>query len=417
MKKIFSANSKMVKSLNRSLVLNAVKNFEPISRRDIAIRLDLSPSSVSNITDRLIKEGFIREIGPGHSKDPGRKPILLEINPSTWHVIGIDLERVSSVKAGIVNLKGKLLAKSEETIKNFSPTHVVGKISRLVKILLDRAKVDKGKILGIGIGTPGLLDKKEGKVIYSVYPGWRNVEIKKLIEEVTELPVVIDTDTNAPALGEYWFGAGKKARNLIYITIGPGVGAGIIIGGKIYQGVDGTAGEFGHTVIDPEGPLCRCGNRGCLETLAAEPSLVNRVKRSIESGKKTTITESVSKEEITPEVIYKAALEGDSLAREAIAQVGRYLGMGVIGLINLLNPEFIIIGGRIIQAARLLIQSVEDVVSRYALPIPARRVRILPAYLGEDAGVIGAATLVLQNIFEIPELSVQFSDMKSFKFK
>ena len=294
---------------------------------------------------------------------------------------------------------------------------MVGKISRLVKILLDRAKVDKGKILGIGIGTPGLLDKKEGKVIYSVYPGWRNVEIKKLIEEVTELPVVIDTDTNAPALGEHWFGAGKKARNLIYITIGPGVGAGIIIGGKIYQGVDGTAGEFGHTVIDPEGPLCRCGNRGCLETLAAEPSLVNRVKRSIESGKKTTITESVSKEEITPEVIYKAALEGDSLAREAIAQVGRYLGMGVIGLINLLNPEFIIIGGRIIQAARLLIQSVEDVVSRYALPIPARRVRILPAYLGEDAGVIGAATLVLQNIFEIPELSVQFSDMKSFKFK
>jgi glucokinase-like ROK family protein len=399
-----------MRDLNRCLVLNTVKNYEPLSRRDIAKKLNLSPSSVSNIIDELIKKGFIREIGPGPSQNLGRKPILLEIDPFTWYVIGADLERVTSVKVGITNLKGKLIAKGENFLEDISPSQVVDSVAKLIDRLVNKVKIKRERIIGIGMGTPGLLDQRKGKVIYSVYLGWRDVPLRELIEKKTGLPFIIDTDTNAPALGEQWYGAGKKAESLIYITIGPGVGAGIIINGRVYQGVDGSAGEFGHTVIDPDGPLCGCGNRGCLEALAAEPSLIRWVEGRIATGEKSVIRELSwqNNGKITAEIIYQAVLKKDRLAIEAVRETGRYLGMGVISLVNLLNPQFIIIGGRISRVAQILIQPIKEMVLRYALPIPAQRVKILPAHFGEDAGVIGAATLVLQDVFELPEAAFHF---------
>jgi len=419
MVKVISGNNEMMRDLNRCLVLNAVRNYEPLSRRDIAKKLNLSPSSVSNITDELIKKGFIREIGPGSSQNLGRKPILLEIDPSNWYVIGVDLERVTSVKVGITNLKGKLIAKVEESLEDTSPSQVVDLVARLIDRIVNKVNVKQERIIGIGIGTPGLLNQRGGKVIYSVYLGWRNVPLRELMEKKTGLPLIIDTDTNAPALGEQWYGAGRKAKSLIYITVGPGVGAGIIINGRVYQGIVGTAGEFGHTVIDLDGPLCGCGNRGCLETLAAEPSLIRWVEGRITTEEKSIIRKLALQNDgkITAEIVYQAALKKDRLAMEAIRETGRYLGMGVISLVNLLNPQFIIIGGRISRVAELLIQPIKEMVLRYALPIPAQRVKILPAHFGEDAGVIGAATLVLQDVFEIPEVTLHFLGGKVLDIK
>ena len=205
----------MMRDLNRCLVLNTVRNSESISRIDIARKLNLSPSAVSNITNGLIKQKFIREIGPGSSQNLGRKPTLLEVDPQTWYVIGVDFERITSIKVGITNLKCKLIDKVEEPVKNTSPSQVVDLIARLIDRLINRVNIKRERIIGIGMGTLGLLDQKKGEVIYSVYLGWRNVSLRKLVKEKTGIPLIIDTDTNAPALAEQRYGAGKGASDVI----------------------------------------------------------------------------------------------------------------------------------------------------------------------------------------------------------
>jgi len=405
MDRVLSGKNEMMRDLNRCLVLNVVRNSEPISRIDIAKKLNLSPSAISNITNELIRKEFIREIGPGSSQNLGRKPTLLEVDSQTWYVIGVDLERVTSIKVGITNLKGKLIAKVEEPAKNTSPYQVVDLIAGLIDRLINKVNIKRERIIGIGMGAPGLLDQKEGKVIYSVYLGWKNISLRKLIEKKTGIPLIIDTDTNAPALAEQRYGAGKGARDVIYITIGPGLGAGIIIDGQIYHGIDGTAGEFGHTIIDPNGPLCSCGNYGCLETLVAESSMTKQVIEGINKGEATLINNlTKNRGDLTPEIIYKAALKGDKFAIQIIQKTGYYLGLGLVNLVNLLNPEVIVIGGDISQVADVLLKPVKEVVSSRALSAPAQRVKILASHFGKDAGILGAATLFLESVFQIPEV-------------
>lgn len=394
-----------MRDLNRCLILNAVRNSESMSRIDIAERLNLSPSTISNITSELIKQKFIREIGPGSSQNLGRKPTLLEVDPQTWHVVGVDLERVTTVKIGIANLKGKLINKTEEPIKNTSPSKVVDLIARTIERLVSEGNIERKRIVGIGMGTPGLLDQKKGEVIYSVYLGWRNVSLRKLVKEKTGIPLIIDTDTNAPALAEQRYGAGKGATDVIYVTIGPGLGAGIIIDGQIYHGIDGTAGEFGHTIIDLNGLLCSCGNRGCLETLVAESSIMRLATEGIDKGEATLINNLIQNgSALTAGIIYEAALKEDKFAIKIIQKTGYYLGLGLISLVNLLNPEVIVIGGDISQVGDILLKSVREVVASRAFSAPAQRVKILVSHFGKDAGILGAATLFLESIFQIPEI-------------
>ena len=351
-----------------------------------------------------IGKEFIREIGPGSSQNLGRKPTLLEVDPQTWYVVGVDFERITSIKVGIANLKGKLIAKTEEPVKNTSPSQIVDLIAGLTDRLINKVNIKREKIIGIGMGTPGLLDQKEGKVIYSVYLDWRNVSLRKLVKKKIGTSLITDTDTNPPALAEQRYGAGKGTRDLIYITIGPGLGAGIIIDGQIYHGIDGTAGEFGHTIIDPNGPLCSCGNRGCLEALVTEPSIMKQATEGINKGEATLINNLAQKQgNLTPKIIYEAALKGDKFAIQIIQKTGYYLGLGLVNLVNLLNPEVIVIGGDISQVADILLKSVKEVVSSRALSAPAKRAEILASHFGKDAGIIGAATLFLESVFQIPE--------------
>lgn len=407
MKKVLSGKNEMMRDLNRCLVLNAVRNSEFISRIGIAKKLNLSPSTVSNITNELIKQKFIREIGPGSSQNLGRKPTLLEVDPQTWHVIGVDLERVTSMKVGIINLKGKLIAKVEEPVKDRSPSGVVDLIARTIDRLVSEGNIKRERIIGIGMGTPGLLDQKEGQVIYSVYLGWKNVSLRELMKEKTGIPFILDTDTNAPALAEQRYGAGKGTRDLIYITIGPGLGAGIIIDGQIYHGIDGTAGEFGHTIIDLNGPLCSCGNYGCLETLVAESSIMKQATEGIDKGEATLINDLIQNGSgLTAEIIYEAALKEDKFAIKIIQKTSYYLGLGLVNLVNLLNPEVIVIGGEISQVGDILFKPVKEVIASRAFSTPVQRVKILASHFGKDAGILGAATLFLESVFRIPEIKL-----------
>jgi len=402
----FSGNSKFIKNLNQALILNLVREYELISRNEIAKLTKLTPATISNLTNSLIKDGYLEEKGEGNSP-VGRKPIFLKLTEKNHFVIGIDLERVTTIKAAIVNLKANIVCKVEHTLDINDPSGVVNSIVNATYELVDNAKIKIEKIAGIGIGSPGLIDHKRGKIIYSVYPGWKNVPLKALVTQELDIPVIVDTDTNAPALAEYRYGAGKGAQNLAYVTIGPGVGTGIIIGGELYRGIDGAAGEFGHTVIDLNGFPCRCGNYGCLETFITESSLIRQATEEIKKGKKSLISSLAKGGKISPEIIYESALMGDKLAVSLIKQTGFYLGMGLVNLVNLLNPEVIIVGGNISCVADILLESAREVVSSKALSTPARRVKILPSSLGKNAGIIGAATLVLdQGIFHLPEVKL-----------
>lgn len=417
MKRHFSGNPQFIKNLNQALILNLVRDYQPIPRNKIAKLTKLSPAAVSNLTESLIKDGYLKEKGEGSSQ-VGRKPILLELTKKKHFVIGIDLERVNTIKAAILNLRAKPIYKVEHPLNMSEPSKVVDSIVNAVWELLDNSKIEIEKIAGIGIGSPGLIEHRTGRVIYSVYPGWRNIPLRALVTQELDIPVIVDTDTNAPALAECRYGAGRGARDLVYITIGPGIGTGIIIDNELYRGIDGTAGEFGHTVVDLNGFLCKCGNLGCLETLVTESSIVRRAGERIKEGKNSLISNLVKEKEgeISFEIIYELALKGDEFAVGLIKQTGYYLGIGLVNLVNFLNPEIIIIGGNISRAGDILLEPAKEVVSQKALSAPGQRVKILPSSFGEDAGIIGAATLVLDHIFHVPEVKLSIENLKKNSF-
>ena len=414
MKHHFSGNPKFIKNLNQALILGLVKDYKLISRNEIAKLIKLSPAAVSNLTDSLIKDGYLQEKGEGNSR-VGRKPILLELTEKKHFVIGIDLERVDTIKAAMVNLRANIICKVKHTLNINDPSAVVNSIVNAIGELLNNSKIEMEKIIGIGIGSPGLIEHRTGEVIYSIYPGWKNVPLRALVTQEFDIPVVVDTDTNAPSLGECRYGVGRGARDLVYITIGPGIGTGIIIDDELYRGIDGTAGEFGHTVVDLNGFPCKCGNFGCLETLVTESSIVRRATEEIKKDNKSLISGLAEEREgkISPQIIYESALKGDKLAKNIIKQAGYYLGIGLVNLVNFLNPEVIIVGGNISRVADILLESAKEVVSQKALPLPGGRVKILPSSFGQDAGIIGAATLVLDRIFHVPEVKLNTGRAKN----
>lgn len=392
----------LMKEINKSIILDVIKLNEPISRADIAKKTNLSPTTVSTVVDDLIRQEYIEEIGEGHSSG-GRKPILLRFHPNGHFVVGVELEG-KSISVAITNLRVEIIEKVSRDIESNDESSVVKEISSLIREVADKSKIELERITGIGIGATGLVNVAKGVVMEAVNLGWENVPLKGLIEqEFGGIPVYINNIANAAALGERWAGAGKKAKNLIYVRIGTGIGAGMIFNGKIYEGCNGGAGEIGHMTIEPNGLRCKCGNRGCLEALASGPAIAARAIAGILGGRETLIKELAngSNEEVTAKIVAEAAEKGDKLALGIWKEVGQYLGIAVANLINVYNPEVIIIGGGVAQAGKLLFEPVRRTVKERALPGSAKIAKIVPAQLGDRASIIGAAALVLERVFKV----------------
>ena len=324
---------------------------------------------------------------------------------SKRYSIGIDL--------GGTNLRAALINSAWEAQERISLStsgirekvlKQVGEVT-LKLIYLCRARhgrQEAGKdILGVGIGSPGNIDVREG-IIYDApnIKGWDDVPLKSYVEEKTSLPTFIDNDANMMALAESRLGAGRGASNIICLTLGTGVGGALIINGKLYHGAALTAGEIGHIPVNMNGPLCNCGGRGCLERYVGNRFIVERAKEQIEGGQKSLITELVEGDlgKVTPELISQAALEGDKLSVEVWNEVGRYIGVALSGLVNLLNPEVIIIGGGVAKADSLVFDPIRQTIKERAMRMPAKMVRVVPAKLGKDAGMIGAGILAWEKI-------------------
>ncbi len=308
--------------------------------------------------------------------------------------IGIDVGG-TNVKLALVDSKGKILYQNTvPTRAEMGYEYTVNNIKTAIHELLKENK--SGSIGGIGFGFPGQVDYKTGVVKNAPnIPGWVDIPIAKMIEAEFKVPVRADNDVRCAALGELNFGAGMGCENLICITVGTGIGSGLVVNGKLVRGAANAAGEIGHIKLQMhEGPICGCGDTGCMEAFASGPSMVAMAQNYIAGGKSTKFREMANSTEITPFILCEAAKAGDLVAVRIFNKMGEYIGIGLSSVVNLLNPEKIIIGGGVADAGDLLLAPIKETLKKRAMKISADAVQIVPASLGNSAGVIGASLLI-----------------------
>jgi len=314
-------------------------------------------------------------------------------------VLAVDLGG-TNIRPAIISDKGELIAKNySPTLAGQGPPAVIDRIFSAIDSLLSSASMSFSKLHSISIAAAGAINTEQGIVTLSPrLPGWRDIPLRNIVTERYGVRTFLMNDANAAVLGEHCFGAGRGVSNLIYLTVSTGIGGGIIIDNKLYSGQCGGAGEIGHMTIDVNGPKCNCGNTGCLEMLASGTAIAREAIRRISCGGKSSLTGIMGGkiENITAKEVSVAAQGGDSLALEVISQAATYLGIGLVNLVNIFNPEMIIIGGGLSKMGDLLLHPARQVVAERAFPLSAQAVRIVPAQLGDDAGVVGAAVFAWQ---------------------
>ena len=389
-----------MKSQNKSAILNVVRQHGLISRAEIAKLTKLTPPTVTNLVGELIDTKLVVETDLGESTG-GRKPILLSINSTAFHVVGV-YAGPKKVKAVVATLDGNVITQVEARyVDNPTGDQFLKALEDVIRQVIKETNTKKESILGIGVGMHGLVDSEQGISIFAPHLNLRDIPIKAYLKGKFDLPVEVENDIRAQAIGESWFGLGKDVPNFILFRVGTGVGAGIIIDHQLYRGTSYTAGEIGHTTIDINGPKCSCGNYGCLETLVGGTALARRAQQAIRFGKKSILEEMVhgNLELIDGKILFSAAKQNDQVAMEVLEDTGRYLGIGIANLINTLNPSLIILSGGVFGAADFIMGSLRLTVEKRALAKPAQAVSIVISKLGENAIAIGAFTLLLKKIF------------------
>ncbi|MBM7624192.1 ROK family glucokinase [Sporohalobacter salinus] len=313
------------------------------------------------------------------------------------YVIGVDLGGTKILTA-LANLQGEIVAKDRlSTEAEQGKKKVIDRILTTIDQVLTKSNLTKKEIEAIAIGSPGPLNVEEGIIYQAPNLGWKNVNLKQVLESKLDIPVFVENDANAAALGAKWFGVGQNKDNLIYLTISTGIGSGIIIDGKLYHGASDSSGEVGHMVIEANSDIkCNCGDYGCWEAIASGTALGRLAREKINSGSSSLMKELVdSVEEIDGKIVTQAAAQGDKVAQKVLQRVINYLGTGISNLINILNPEIIVIGGGVSQAGDMVLEPIRDIALKRAMETPAKEVEIVPTQLGDDIGVIGAVTKAL----------------------
>lgn len=313
-------------------------------------------------------------------------------------VIGIDLGG-TKISTGLVRNDGKIIARDyQQTRAAEGQAAVIERVLDGARRVIAQAEIGRSQAAAVGIGAPGPLDIAAGVVVAPPnLPGWERVPLKQLIEDDLGITTFLENDANAAALGEYHFGAGRGVEHMIYITVSTGIGGGLILDGKLYHGASGMAGEIGHITIKPGGPLCGCGNRGCLEAMASGTAIARRARERVTSGASTLIAGLAEgdPQRITAKLVAEAASQGDAEAQEILAEAMDYLGIGVANLVNLFNPQLIVIGGGLMNIGEKLFRPVRRAIDQHTFPPATQAVKVVPAALGDDAGMLGAAAVAL----------------------
>lgn len=395
---LFGRESK--KSASKKYILTLIHGEGAISQTRIVEQTRIRPGTVQALIEELTREGLIRMSGEGKSKG-GRKPTLLEINPDAYWTIGIDVDE-ERISAGIVDLKGAIVKSVGRTKCRFASTDdFIDAVKQVIRELMS-AIPSTTPLLGAGIGIPGFVDRERGIARHCAYYDWmRDVPVKALLEQDFGFPFAIDNDTVVATLGEKWFGAGKGIDDFLYVDLGETVGMGTVIEGRLYTGFSGNAGELGHTVIQSNGPLCICGNEGCVEALASGMALRREAEELVRKGVISLISDSVHDPgEISIETIIHAAERGDKVAYKLVTEMAAYLGLAISNVVNVLNPQKVILGGSLMGAKEIVAEAIAKAIKSHCLSPIAAVVSVEASQLVEKSGILGASTLVSQRFFD-----------------
>jgi predicted NBD/HSP70 family sugar kinase/biotin operon repressor len=370
---------------NRDRVVAALREAGAASRAELARRTGLSRTTVASIVGDLQGEGMLveRENGSGASPRGGRPPRLLFFSRSAGAVLGIDFGK-RHLRVAAADLSHVIVAEAERPMRTDEPADTgLETATALADEVLEEGGISRADVIGVGLGLPGPIDMRSGRVgSSSILPGWVGVRAADELGSRLGLPVQVDNDANLGALAELHWGAAAGRRNAAYLKVATGIGAGLIVDGRLFHGAAGMAGEIGHTIIQEQGPVCRCGKRGCLETLAGSAALVELLR-------------GTHGPDLTTQQLLEAAAAGDSGARRVLADAGRYIGRAVATLCDLLNPELIVVGGELSKAGEVLLDPLREQVHRHAIPATTRDLEIVPGVLGPRAELLGALALVL----------------------
>lgn len=389
-------NSLRGRDYNQQLVLEIVRLESEVSRVEIAERTGLTAQTISNIVRRLVDEGLVVEAGRGPSDGSGKPRMRLRINPEAGYAAGVQIER-DEVSFVLLDMDGRVVTRTHHAMPvGQSPYEVVELVGRSLERGVEEMGLESHKILGVGVACPGPLDPSGG-VVYAP-PGlddWREVWLKEMLEKRTGYAVTIENDAIACAVGERWTGKARGASNFAFVYKGWGLGAGLFVEGHVYRGNTGTAGEIGHVPLDPNGPECTCGNRGCLVRYCSPREIVSSITGKLEQGWESTL----KPEGLDFETICKAALEGDELALEELEQSGRMLSRALVGLVNLLDIELVVLGGKAFRDVGHLYEKevYEDLKKKILYP-ERRKVRVELSG-AEDPAAVGAAALILYTTY------------------
>ncbi len=311
-------------------------------------------------------------------------------------IVGVDIGG-TNINVGVVAFAGgppfnfKTLPTEAQRGAKFVVDRVVKMIEEAIRHVMEEQNCGREAIAGIGIGSPGPLDRKTGTVISTPNLGWRNFPLRDLIQNAVGLPASLDNDANAATYGEWWMGAGRGVNSLVGVTLGTGIGGGIVLNGELYHGAADAAAEIGHMTIDSTGRKCKCGNYGCLEAYASGPAIAARAVEGLESGAGSILLELAGDvHNVTAETVFEAVVAGDPYATEVINDTAKFLGVGLANVINMLNPEVLVISGGVTRAGDHLFDPLRKEVRRRAFRVAEQACRIVPSGLEGTAGVIGA---------------------------
>ncbi|WDL95356.1 ROK family transcriptional regulator [Alicyclobacillus sp. ALC3] len=377
----------LIKELNKNIIMNLIRNQSPISRAQISVESGLNKATVSSIVDEFIQEGLVIELGSVRSA-VGRRPRMLGFNATAGYAIGVELG-IDYVRVLTVDLAGRVVSSYESPLPTTDVRSVVAEIVNCINEEVTKTPQSKLGIIGVGLGVPGLVDFASGNVLYAPNLGWSDVPLRAYLEAHINLPVFIDNEANTGALAEQLFGVGTADENAVYFSTGAGIGVGIVLNHTLIRGSGGTAGEFGHMIVEARGLRCSCGSRGCLEMYASTRALVSKY------------TQLAGAAVPFDEIMHRLAV-GEQNAIEAVDSVGRYLGMGISNVINGLNPSLVVIGNRLSEAGEYLLNSVKEVIHTAALGVPGSLARVELSSLGRNATATGAASLALNDYFQGP---------------
>jgi N-acetylglucosamine repressor len=393
----------VMREMNTSLILECLSSDAPLSRSALAQKTGLNKATVTSLIKELLELSYVKETGLD-SGELGRPSVPIILNPEAGCILGAEIG-VDFISVILTNFAAEILWRQKESISPaLGQKNILDKLMKILREAFGQAKSNNLRILGLGLGVSGLVDVTNGTLLFAPNLMWTNVPLKNILQDEFNMVIYVDNEANMAALGESYFGAAHGSDFVLYLHSGVGLGGGIVLHRKIYSGAAGIAGEVGHMTLDPDGPLCNCGNYGCWETFVSQWAVFRRIESAVKQGAVSSLSEKVDGnwDHLTFPSIVEAARNGDHVARNALEETGKYLGIGIASLINAFNPQQVVLGGILSLGEEFLLPVIRDVVQQRALRWSREVAKIDTAEYGEDSCVMGGVATVYHHILSQP---------------